>query len=109
MLKTVQTAHTPETVIVEQLPDGKSRVIMRKNVQTVTTEATETEPAQTSYTADEVTFILAQATTADDISASFDSWWEYGLNHDEELTEPTIEERVAALENFAAMSLIGGV
>lgn len=68
-------------------------------------EVTESEEdGQTVYTYDEVLFTLepGRTETAEDIEADLQDWWEYGSQPEEPL--PTLEERVAAIEDY----IIGG-
>lgn len=107
MLNKTESSTAPERVIVENLPDGKTRVVLHDNIKTTTTEPTTEQPnGQTVYTADEVTFALAEQTTKEAVEAAFESWWQYGLTHGEKITEPTIEERIAALESYVAVSIL---
>ncbi len=107
MLNKTESSTAPERVIVENLPDGKTRVVLHDNIETTTTKPTTEQPnGQTVYTADEVTFVLTEQTTNEAVEAAFESWWQYGLTHGEEITEPTIEERIAALESYVAVSIL---
>ena len=107
MIKKTESNTIPKRVIVENLPDGKTRVILHDNIETTTTEPTAEQPSgQTMYKADEVTFALAETITETAVEAAFESWWQYGLTHGEEITEPTIEERIAALESYVAVSIL---
>jgi hypothetical protein len=64
----------------------------------------EEEDGQTVYTYDEVLFTMDpdRTETAEDIAEDFDAWWEFGSQPEE--PEPTLEDRVSAIEEF----LIGG-
>jgi hypothetical protein len=68
-------------------------------------EVTESqEDGQTVYTYDEVLFTLeaGRTETVADIEEDLFDWWDYGSQPEEPL--PTLEERVAAIEDY----IIGG-
>ena len=55
---------------------------------------------QTMFVYDEVEFDLEpeREETAADIEADFEGWWEFGSQ--EEIAEPTLEERISAIEDY---------
>lgn len=88
----------PSAVLVEIMGDGKKHVRLADHIEDYEMDG------QTLYQYDEVVFELeaGRAETEADIQASFDDWWAYGSQEDE--PEMTLEERVAAIEDY----LIGG-
>ena len=94
----VRSNTEPSAVQVEVLGDGSKHVRLADNIQEIE------EDGQTLYQYDEAVFDLEafREETAEDIEAEFEGWWEYGTQPEEPL--PTLEERVAAIEDF----LIGG-
>ena len=94
----VRSNTEPSAVQVEVLGDGSKHVRLADNIQEIE------EDGQTLYQYDEAVFDLEafREETAEDIEEEFEGWWEYGTQPEEPL--PTLEERVAAIEDF----LIGG-
>ena len=102
MLHTNVTAiEKPSSVALEALPEGKTRVILTKNVKKATTED-EYGVTETTYQYDEVVFLYpGEGTpTKTSITNEKDTWWEYGSQPDEEA--PTLEERVGIAEDTIA-------
>lgn len=65
---------------------------------------------QTVYCAAETSFYVAdREITQAAIKANFNDWWAYGENYDEAQRTPTIEERLAAIEQFMALTLTEGI
>ena len=103
MLHTDVTAiDKPESVSLEGLPEGRTRVILTKNCKKVTTEY-EDGSTQTAYQYDEVVFLFPEGEkpTKTGIKGNMDAWWEYGSQPEE--MEPTIEERVGIMEDTIAV------
>lgn len=94
----VKSNTEPSAVQVEVLGDGSKHVRLADNIQEIE------EDGQTLYQYDEAVFDLEafREETAEDIEKEFEGWWEYGTQPEEPL--PTLEERVAAIEDY----LIGG-
>ena len=90
----VKSNTEPSAVQVEVLGDGSKHVRLADNIQEIE------EDGQTLYQYDEVKFDLeaGRTETVADIEADFDEWWAFGSQPVEPL--PTLEERVAAIEDF---------
>lgn len=89
---------TPPRVCLEELPDGRRLVRLADNIQVIG----EDEGPVIMY--DEAAFDLPadrREETVETITAGFDAWWAYGSTEQE--TPPTLEERVAALEDLLLM------
>ena len=84
----------PSRVLVDENTDGSKTVRLAGEAEEFT------EDGQTFYRFDEVLFTLeaGRTETAEDIEEDFDDWWEFGSQDEEPL--PTLEERVAMLEDF---------
>ena len=98
LLKDTRSSELPCVVAMDEKEDGGK--IVR-----ITGEVTEIqEDDQTIYQYDEVIFELeaGRTETVEDIEADLNDWWEFGSQEDE--PTPTLEERVAMIEDF----LIGG-
>lgn len=98
LLKDTRSSELPCAVAMDEKEDGGK--IVR-----ITGEVTEIqEDDQTIYQYDEVVFELeaGRTETVEDIEADLNDWWEFGSQEDE--PTPTLEERVAMIEDF----LIGG-
>lgn len=97
-LKDTKSAQRPSAVLLDE-GDGEKRVRLAANIR-----ETE-EDGQTMYVYDEAVFALGadREETAEDILEDFDAWWTFGTQPEEPL--PTLEERVAAIEDY----LIGGM
>ena len=94
LLKDTKSTVRPSAVLLDENEDGSKTV-------RIAGEVTEEEiDGQTVYTYDEVLFTLeaGRTETASDIEADLEDWWEYGSQPEEPL--PTLEERVAAIEDF---------
>lgn len=94
LLKDTTSTVRPSAVLMDENEDGSKTVRIAGEV----TESQEGE--QTVYTYDEVLFTLepGRTETVEDIEAELSDWWEYGSQPEEPL--PTLEERVAAIEDF---------
>lgn len=86
----------PDSVTLEALPEGTTRVILADNITEITIEE------ETAYQYDEVVFLYPDEgePTAAGIEDEFDVWWEYGAQPEE--AEPTLEERIDAVEEATA-------
>lgn len=94
LLKDTRSSERPSAVLIDEQEDG-SRIVR------IAGEVTEIqEDGQTVYQYDEVLFVLdAERTeTAEDILADKDVWWEFGSQEEEPM--PTLEERVAMIEDY---------
>jgi len=98
----VMSTARPDSVVVEQR-DGDRRVLLRDNIEEITT--TEDEIEQTTYLYDEVVFLMPEdrEETIESITSNFASWWAYGAQPEE--PAPTLEERVQALEDVILMGI----
>ena len=90
----------PDIVLMDVLEDGEKVVRISGEVHEETGE-----DGQVTYRYDEVLFTLGaeRTETVEDILEDLDGWWTYGSQEAE--AAPTLEERVAAIEDY----LIGGV
>lgn len=97
VVKTI-AAESPDRVTLTTLPDGTVMAALRDNVTEVTEEDC------TGYAYDEVIFTLPQDRAAEEsaasVEAAFGDWWAYGAAYAGDVTAPTLEERVAALEEL---------
>ena len=94
LLKDTRSNVQPSAVLVDDWQDGTKSVRMAGNIRE------EAGEDGTVFVYDEVTFDLeaGRTETAADIAAEFEDWWDYGTQPEEPL--PTLEERVAMLEDF---------
>lgn len=112
MLNTqINLDHQPEPVTLEPMPDGWQLVRLYKNISEVPApdEGADDEAALTCWLADEVAFLMPAGQEADakQLAAQFDSWWTYGASWTPESNaEPTLEQRVAALEAAQLAALL---
>ena len=97
LLQNTKSTLEPSPVLMDETEEGKV-VRLADNIRR------EEEDGQTVYTYDEVLFTMDpdRTETAEDIAEDFDAWWEFGSQPEE--PEPTLEDRVSAIEEF----LIGG-
>lgn len=103
--------HRPEPVTLEPMPDGGQLVRLYKNISElpVPDEGADDEATLTGWLADEVAFLMPAGQEADakQLAAQFDSWWTYGASWTPESNaEPTLEQRVAALEAAQLAALL---
>ena len=98
LLKGTKSNALPSVVLMDENEDGSKTVRLAGEADEIE------EDGQTVYTYDEVLFTLepGRTETAEDIEADLQDWWEYGSQPEEPL--PTLEERVAAIEDY----IIGG-
>lgn len=98
LLKDTTSSARPCAVLMDEQPDGTKSVRMAGNIREIE------EDGQAMYLYDEAVFELEdfRKETAEDIEEDFEGWWEYGTQPEEPM--PTLEERVAAIEDY----LIGG-
>ena len=94
LIKDTKSNVQPSAVLLDKNADGTKTVRLAGNI--VETQV----DGETVYTYDEALFTLEEgrAETAEDIEAEFEDWWDYGTQPEEPL--PTLEERVAMLEDF---------
>ena len=94
LLKDTRSNAQPSAVLVDDWQDGTKSVRMAGNIRE------EAGEDGTVFVYDEVTFELeaGRTETATDIAAEFEDWWAYGSQPEE--PEMTLEERVAAIEDF---------
>ena len=98
LLKDTQSSVRPCAVLMDDKEDGGKIVRIAGEVTEIQ------EEGQTLYQYDEVVFELepGRTETAADIEAELNDWWEFGCLEEE--PAPTLEERVAMIEDY----LIGG-
>lgn len=108
--------HQPPAVVFERLPDGEAVVRLYDNIKDAAgllpTDETEPERAPGSaYMADEVMFMLpatrAAEETQETIAADFSGWWKYGEAWEGQEQAPTVEERLAVMEDFMVAMMEG--
>lgn len=94
LLKDTKSSVQPCAVLMDEREDGTKAVRLADNVRE------ETEDGQVMYVYDEVLFELeaGRTETAEDIEEEFEDWWDFGSQPEEPL--PTLEERVAAIEDY---------
>jgi len=94
LLKGTKSNALPSVVLMDENEDGSKTVRLAGEADEIE------EDGQTFYVYDEVLFTLepGRTETAEDIEEDFDGWWEYGSQPEE--PEQTLEERVAAIEDF---------
>ena len=97
ILENVQSNTRPNSVIIENLPDGRQRVVIAKNISEVTEE-----DGNKMYQYDSADFYMPDEVTATEqmIEEGFDEWWSYAS---EEHECPTIEDRISILEDVVAL------
>lgn len=98
MLYRTEAGEAPAKVTLENLPDGRIRVLLADNA--ITEEREEGEAKTTTYVYDTVSFYLPsdrKSETVKTITDAFADWWSYGTT---DQTPLTIEERVSALEDL---------
>lgn len=98
LLKDTRSSVQPCAVAMDEKEDGGKIVRIAGEVTEIQ------EDGQTIYQYDEVVFELepGRTETVTDIVADLNDWWEFGCQEDE--PAPTLEERVAMIEDY----LIGG-
>ena len=98
LLKDTRSSELPSAVLMDEKEDGGKIVRVAGEVTEIQ------EEGQTLYQYDEVVFELepGRTETVTDIVADLNDWWEFGCQEDE--PAPTLEERVAMIEDY----LIGG-
>ena len=102
--KNVEYTERPESVVIEQLPEGGVNVWLNRNVGELIRE--EAEGKQTTYTAETAFFYAADPLTADDVVADFDGWWEYAEGWTRDQQKPTLEQRMDDVE-AALLAVMG--
>lgn len=92
LLLNTKAASRPASVVIENL-QGKKRVILAGNIKMVE------DPEDNGFVYDEVIFFMPddRHETIPEIETNFDAWWEFGK---EDQRDPTIEERLADLEEL---------
>ena len=98
LLTNTESSTRPSAVLMDVREDGTKIVRMANNIRE------EERDEQTVFVYDEALFELGadRTETAEDIEEDFNDWWEFGIQPEEPL--PTLEERIAAIEDI----LIGG-
>lgn len=102
--------HRPDPVTLEPMPDDGTLVRLYKNISELPAPGVGVDKATlTGWMADEVAFLMpaGQEAEAKQLAAQFDSWWTYGESWTpENNAEPTLEQRVAALEAAQLAALL---
>lgn len=102
--------HRPDPVTLEPMPDDGTLVRLYKNISELPAPGVGVDKATlTGWLADEVAFLMpaGQEADAEQLAAQFDSWWTYGESWTpENNAEPTLEQRVAALEAAQLAALL---
>lgn len=99
LLLNTKAASRPASAAIENL-QGKKRVILAGNIKMVE------DPEDNGFVYDEVIFFMPddRHETIPEIETNFDAWWEFGK---EDQRDPTIEERLADLEELV-LSIMEG-
>ena len=94
IFKNVESNNSPDVVVLERVPD-KTIVRLADNIHQ------EEKDDQVIFVYDEACFDLPEGReeTISSIEADFDAWWTYAS---EEHDPPTLEERLAAIEDVIA-------
>lgn len=94
LLKDTRSSEKPSVVAMDEREDGSKIVRIAGEVQEVK------EDGQTLYEYDEVVFTLepGRTETVEDIQENLWEWWSFGSQEEE--SEPTLEERISAIEDF---------
>lgn len=92
--KDIRSTVKPSAILIEEYGEEK-HVYLHDNIRTE-----KDEDGQEMYVYDGVSFELepGRTETEKDIKKNFDQWWAYGAQPN--TAEPTLEERVAALEDY---------
>ena len=107
MLYNAMSGDKPANVVLTSLPDGTVMVSLHDNIMKTTVESEGAADGEkiinTAYTYDEVTFPLPYDRVGEEtvktVTASFADWWTYGVEYTGEDNTPSLEDRVADLEN----------
>ena len=104
----VQSSIRPSEFYIRKTELGNSYIKLRKNIQEKEVEYE--EGADVIYEYDEVEVVVAnRVNLAEYILKYFDELFEMGLEKEEELSEPTIEKRLQALEIMELERILGGM
>ena len=93
IIENVSSTTYPQPVVKEVLPDSRPRILLSKDVEEI-----ESEDGK-MYVFKRAEFALPEGRedTVEEITRDFDSWWIYAsVEH----PEPTLEERMEALEDI---------
>ena len=92
----------PDAVVVEELPDGGRRLVMSRDFAPFESED------GTGYVGKQADCLLpaGRQETIAEITAESDAWWEYAVSYDPARADPSLEERVADIEE-AVLALLG--
>lgn len=95
LLQGTTSSEQPSAVAMDEREDGSKIIRITADVEEI-----REEDGQVMYRYNEVVFELeaGRTETIADIEAGIEDWWEYGSQPEE--PAPTIEERVAMLEDF---------
>lgn len=93
IIEHVSSTTMPQSVIREDLPDSRPRILLSKDVEEITTE----EGVSYEYKAAEFYLPEGRDDSVQEIEANMAAWWAYAsVEH----PEPTVEERLEALEDI---------
>jgi len=96
--------HNPQAVTLEVLPDGGARLLLHKDVKEVQNPAP--DGSGTCAASYECTTAICKLDaeradeTVESIAANFAEWWEYAAAWNGDKSSPTVEERLAAVEDM---------
>lgn len=102
--KDVEYTERPESVVIEQLPEGGVNVWLNRNIEAV--EREETSGTQTVYTAETGFFQYSDQLAVEDIADATDDWWEYAAEWTRDQQQPTLEQRMDDVE-AALLAVMG--
>ena len=97
ILENAQSNIRPNSVTIENLPDGRQRIVIAKNISEVTEE-----DGTRMYQFDSAEFYMPEdiVPTQEMIEEGIEDWWSYAS---EEHECPTIEDRISILEDVVAL------
>lgn len=93
---TATSSIIPQPIVIEELPDGKQRVVLTKDVTEKEVQQ-ENDNSYSCYEYSEVSFIAPYPLEIGEVEAAFDGWWMYAASASES-SPPTLEERITAVE-----------
>lgn len=105
----VQSTEKPAKVTVDKLPDGSKIIRLHDEITKVTVpEEDGSSSPSVAYQCREVVFPLPydRNESVTSITSAFDDWWAYGESASLTEDTPTVEQRLADLED-TVLALLG--
>lgn len=101
LFQNVQSMDKPVKVVLDDLPDGSKIVRLRDKITEITVPGENDVPSTTMYEYEEVAFPLPydRNESVASITAAFADWWIYGESAPLVENVPTVEQRIADLED----------